>query len=297
MRNLIVLFIGICCSVFLYPDNNYAQDVHPDPIRVMTFNIRFDNPEDGVNAWPRRRPLVKDILQIENPDLIGIQEALKHQVTQIAADLPGYAWIGVGRDDGDSAGEFAAVYYRISRFNLLRADNFWLSETPQEPGSTGWDAVCVRIVTWAALEDKQTTRKLFIFNTHFDHIGNRARKESVRLLKHKVRDVAGDNAFVITGDFNLTPTTDLYKELTAGQDTSGAILMDARQCALDEPQGPNWTFHGFGRSSDRPLVDYIFVNQNFDVNRHITLHSEEINPYPSDHLPVIVDLYWSEKNR
>jgi len=291
---IIFLFAGIWAVGFPLLDIVQGQPEQNKHIRVITFNIRYDTPDDGKNAWPGRQKLVTEILHQQNPDLFGIQEALQHQVTQIAEDLPDYSWVGAGRDDGQSAGEFAAVFYRKSRFELGEKNHFWLSETPHKPGSHGWDAACVRIVTWAVFTDQQTGRQLFLFNTHFDHIGQIARKESVRLLKQMVGNIAQSNAVVITGDFNFTPASGLYQQLTDPDTTAGVALLDTRTVALNESEGPEWSFHGFGKASERPLLDYIFVNKHFGVDRHIILQSIAEDPYPSDHLPVIADLFWNK---
>ncbi len=288
------MLAGIWNIGFPLLDLVQGQTAQNNHIRVMTFNIRYDTPDDGINAWPERRILVTDILRRQNTDLFGIQEALQHQVAQIAEDLPEYGWVGAGRDDGQKAGEFAAIFYRKSRFELLDENNFWLSETPHKAGSLGWDAACVRIVTWGAFTDKQSGRRLFLFNTHFDHIGQIARKESVRLLKQMVRDIARNNAVVITGDFNFTPASDLYHQLTE-PDTADMVLLDSRIGAPNGSEGPEWSFHGFGKAPERLMLDYIFVSKHFGVNRHFILQSIAVDPYPSDHLPVIADLYWNEE--
>ena len=296
MKSIIIsLFAGIWTVGFPLSDIVQGQAENNKHIRVITFNIRYDTPDDGKNAWPGRRKLVTDILHRQNPDLFGIQEALQHQVAQIAEDLPEYNWVGAGRDDGQSAGEFAAVFYRKSRFELVENNNFWLSETPHKPGSHGWDAACVRIVTWAAFTDRQTGRQLFLFNTHFDHIGQIAREESIRLLIQMVRNIAQSKAVVITGDFNFTPASGLYQQLTDPDTVTGVTLLDTRTGALNGTEGPEWSFHGFGKTPERPLLDYILVNKHFGIYRHIILQSIAVDPYPSDHLPVIADLYWNKE--
>jgi endonuclease/exonuclease/phosphatase family metal-dependent hydrolase len=267
-----------------------------DSLRVMTFNIRFDNPGDGVNRWEARRPLVKDLISRLRPDLIGTQEGLQHQVTAIADDHPEFSWYGIGRDDGAAKGEYAAVYIRQSRFDVIGKGNFWLSETPESPGSIGWDAACPRLVTWVKLHDKQADKILFFFNTHFDHIGKTARRESVGMLLSKIKEIAPDMPQIVCGDFNLTPDTDLYKRLTAQDSAGAAVLFDTRTVSQHNPEGPAWSFHGFGKAADRPLLDYIFVNDRFNVTRHLTVDSQQSGLYPSDHLPVIADLEWPGKN-
>src|SRR5688572_23652685 len=155
------------------------------PLRVMSFNIRYDEPRDGENAWPNRKKLVATLIRLHQVDLIGVQEALKGQLDDLSELIPEYAWIGVGRTDGKLGGEFSAILFRKNRFAMLETATFWLSETPHIP-SKGWDAAFPRIVTWAKFSDKQTQRVFFHFNTHFDHRGTRAREESGRLLLRRI---------------------------------------------------------------------------------------------------------------
>jgi len=182
------------------------METEPDPapevpISVMTYNIRFNNPDDGPNAWPNRRQAVIELIRKYNPDLFGLQEALIDQIHEIHDGLGHYSWFGVGRDDGAVRGEFSPVFYRDGRYELLDGSTFWLSETPAVPGSMGWDAACPRVVTWVKLQDKSSGEILFFFNTHFDHMGDTARMESARSLMEKIKDIAGDYPVVVTGEF------------------------------------------------------------------------------------------------
>jgi len=188
----------------------------------MTFNIRYDNPGDGVNAWPKRRAFVADLIRKHDPDLLGLQEVLVIQRDQLLADLPAYEVIGVGRDDGDCKGEFSPALFRRTRFSLVDKGWFWLSETPDKPGSMGWDAACPRIATWVRLRDETTQRELLMLNTHFDHKGATARTESAvriaRFLKPR-----SDKTVVVTGDFNCGPDSKAYSLLIG----AGPALRDA----------------------------------------------------------------------
>ena len=169
-------------------------------VRVMTFNIRFDNPGDGPDAWPHRKDLAASMIRFHRAGLIGVQEALKHQLDDLTARLPGYAWVGVGRADGREAGEYSAILYRTDRFELMDDGTFWLSETPEVPGSKSWDAAIERIVTWAQFRDRETGKTFFHFNTHFDHVGQVARAESAKLILQRIaaqaKDVGLDTFFV-----------------------------------------------------------------------------------------------------
>ena len=153
------------------------------PLKVMTFNIRYGTAGDGVNAWPERRHAVIEAIRRQDPDLLGVQEALAFQVDYLVSDLPQLGWFGVGRRDGKRKGEFSAVFYRRSRFEPVEHGTWWLSETPEVPGSVSWDSALSRTATWAVLRETRTGRKIVFVTTHFDHRGEKARRRSARLLK------------------------------------------------------------------------------------------------------------------
>ena len=203
-------------------------------LRVMSFNVRYDEPRDGANAWPRRKDLVAGTVAFHRVDVAGLQEVLATQLADLRELLPGYAAVGVGRDDGKEAGEFNPVLFRKDRFRLLGWSTFWLSEEPGNPGSKGWDAACARVVTWARLLDLWTGATLVAFNTHFDHVGDRARRESARLILSEVPRIAAGAPFVLTGDFNCTREDAAYLALVSGGG-GGALLRDARDLAAPPP--------------------------------------------------------------
>ena len=270
--------------------------------RVMTFNIRFDNPADGENAWPRRRDWVAEIIREQRTDIAGLQEALRRQIDDLQERLPGYEWYGVGRDDGRDRGEYVPIFYRKERFELVDKGTFWLSPTPDEPGSRGWDAQLPRTTTWLRLKDRTTGRTLTAFNTHFDHRGAQARDESARLLLVKVREIAGEDPVVLTGDFNTVPTTEPYRILTgttrrAGGNEADAAppvvpLRDAERISSARPEGPNSTWNGFREIVPQMKIDYIFT-LGFDVRSHRIIDERREGRFPSDHLPVAATLSYS----
>lgn len=266
--------------------------IHADPatrpadeatLRVMSFNIRYHNPADGDNAWPERRPMVRQVLTFHRPDVLGVQEALEHQVEQLAQDLPGYKWVGVGRNDGKAAGEFTPIFYRAGRLELLDSGAFWLSPTPQEVASRGWDAALPRIATWARFRDKQAGGEFFALNTHFDHRGEEARAQSAKLIVKQARKLAGGLPIIITGDFNAEPGSEAYATMTDA-------LRDARE-AVDTPLGPEGTFSTFS-ATEPPggRIDYIFVSEAVDVLRAGTLSPHWTGRHASDHFPVVADI-------
>jgi endonuclease/exonuclease/phosphatase family metal-dependent hydrolase len=249
----------------------------------MTWNIRYNNPGDGINAWPNRKDRVIAFLKEINPQVIGMQEVLAGQLNDITSALPEYSWAGAGRDDGKKEGEYVPILYQTSRFSLLRGDHFWLSETPSMPGRLGWDAACARMVTWINLIDRSTGDTLFVFNTHFDHMGVKARMESARLLVRAVDSLAGKHAAIVTGDFNATTSDTPHQVITA------AGFLDSRMVSKTSPAGPEYTFSGFD-ASKRPgqRIDFIYLKNTKPVQSYIVRDDSFNGFYLSDHLPVMI---------
>jgi endonuclease/exonuclease/phosphatase family metal-dependent hydrolase len=258
-------------------------------IRVMTFNIRYDEPKDKENAWPKRKELVASMVRFHHADLVGVQEALASQLKDLDKLLPDYGWVGVGRADGKSDGEFSAILYRKSRFKFLESSTFWLSETPQVP-SAGWDAAYPRIVTWVRLHDFQTGKIFFHFNTHFDHRGERARKESARLLLDRIRQIARDLPVVVTGDFNFTESSEGYLLLTGKNSEKPSALRDARYISEYGHHGPTSTFNEFKAVVPGMKIDYVFVKGTIRVLQHGVLSDTWDGRFASDHLPVLAEI-------
>lgn len=253
-------------------------------LKVITYNIRYNNPGDSLNAWPNRKDEVIKLLRLHGADIFGLQEALLGQINDIAAQMPGFDWIGVGRDDGINKGEYAPVFYNSQKYQLKQQGWFWLSETPDLP-SKSWDAALPRICTFALLEDYDTRKNFWVFNTHFDHIGGKARHESARLILKKINELNEKKLPVIlAGDFNLTPDENPLKIIKRRLD-------DSRNVSETPPSGPEGTFNGFDFNS--PLtdrIDYIFVNKDVTVKRYAVLPDSKDQRYPSDHLPVYVEI-------
>jgi endonuclease/exonuclease/phosphatase family metal-dependent hydrolase len=256
-----------------------AQDVD-----VITYNIRVNIPSDGVNAWPKRSDQIAALLQFHQPDIFGLQEALIGQIEDLQAKLPKMKWIGLGRDDGKKAGEFSPIFYNSEKYTIVKQGTFWLSETPGKPG-LGWDAACNRVCTWAIFETDKKDRKFMVLNTHFDHMGTKARAESAKLILKKIKELNTESLpTILTGDFNLTPDqapiTLLSKE-----------LKDSQSVSKKPPYGPAGTFNGFDFNSPlKDRIDYIFVNDKVEVKRYAVLSDSKDLRYPSDHLPVYVSL-------
>lgn len=260
-------------------------------LRVMSFNIRYDEPRDNENAWPNRKTLVSKMIRSHQADLVGVQEALKRQLDDLSELLPDYAWVGVGRADGKEGGEFSAILYRKNRLSVLESATFWLSETPDIP-SKGWDASLPRIVTWAKFSDKQSGAIFFHFNTHFDHRGIRSSEESASLLLQRIDRLAQRIPSVVTGDFNFTESSPGYEILTAKRGVSknaALVLRDARYLSEHGHYGPNSTYNGFKSLVPNMKIDYVFVKGSVRVLRHGALSDTSDGRFPSDHLPVLVE--------
>ncbi|MFN4146157.1 MAG: endonuclease/exonuclease/phosphatase family protein [Runella sp.] len=250
------------------------------PLNVATYNLRYNNPNDGLHAWPNRVEQVKALVRYHEFDIFGTQEGLRGQLDDLA-QLPEYTFFGAGRDDGQQAGEHSAVFYRKDRFRLLQSGDFWLSQTPDRP-SKGWDATCCnRICTWGKLKDLRTKREFYFFSVHFDHQGVEARRQSGQLMVRKIKEIAKDMPVICVGDFNSTPETEQIQTLQT-------ILQDAYKVTQAPPYGPIGTFNGF--RWDAPLqerIDYIFVSRHFRVAKYAVLTDALNQRYPSDHQPVV----------
>ncbi len=259
-------------------------------LRLMTFNIRMDTPADGPNAWPLRRDLAAGTIAFHRPHIVGLQEVLVSQLRDLEALLPEYAWVGVGRDDGKEAGEFCPIFFLKERFRLLGSSTFWLSESPDRPGVKGWDAACARIVTWARLRDDWTGDVLVAFNTHFDHMGETARRESAVLVLAEMRRIASGRPVVLTGDFNCTRGAPAYRTLVAAAG-GGPSLRDARDASPRSPYGPSSSFNGFSAEPRPGLpIDHIFVGPDFAVLRAGVLPASWSGRFVSDHSPVLAEV-------
>jgi endonuclease/exonuclease/phosphatase family metal-dependent hydrolase len=251
----------------------------------MTLNLRYDNPRDSLNAWPHRASIVSGFIRNEKPDLLGMQEVLEHQYVYLDSVLKDYGSIGVGRSDGARAGEMNPVFFRKERFDIVRTKTFWLSETPEVPGSQAWGAGLPRIVTWVEVADKKSHDHLYYFNTHFAHDSDSARIMSSRLLLNKVDSIASGFRFIITGDFNMLPSSTGYSILT-GPAESVPILRDSYIISEKKPGGPLYTFNGFSDKPGNGRIDFIFVKDGLQVLEHKTIVKKERNVFISDHWPV-----------
>ena len=263
-----------------------ATDSTTIPLRVMSYNIRYSNPEDSV--WTERGPRVASMIRFHEPAVVGTQEGQLHQLMDLTEQLGRYQRVGVGRRTG-GGGEFSALLYQTARLELLEYDTFWLSDTPQEPGSQGWDAALPRIATWARFRDRITDEVFVLVNTHFDHRGGTARAESARLLQQRISVIKGEAPVVLLGDFNAVPTKEPIQILTA--EDARVALQDTRIASETPPHGPESTYNSFGFEVDKNArIDYIFTSPSVGVRRQGHLSERWGRTFPSDHLPVVADL-------
>lgn len=249
-----------------------------EKVSVISFNIRYDNPADSVNNWRYRRQNIIKMINLEQPSLLCTQELLDNQRLFLSESLPNYSHIGVGRDDGGHGGEHLAIFYRKDLYELLDNGDFWLSETPDHV-SKGWDAACYRITTWGYFKCKKSGNTFYCFNTHLDHVGKRARQESLLLINRKIQETARDEnaAIFLAGDFNTGSDDKIFLPLQME-------MYDARKrSAITDNCG---TYNNFGKVSGDVVIDHIFY-KNAQVELFKTLNGSQYGTrYISDHFPV-----------
>nr|WP_053989900.1 endonuclease/exonuclease/phosphatase family protein [Mangrovimonas sp. TPBH4] len=255
-----------------------AQD-----LKVMSYNIKLDYPKEGKNSWANRKPFFINQLKFYEPDVLGVQEAMPNQMKDMESLLPGYNHVGVGRDDGKDEGEYSAIFYKKDKLKVLESSTFWLSQTPDKV-SMGWDAVCNRVCTYALFENKTTKQKFWMFNTHFDHVGEMARKNSAILILEKIKELNKNNyPVVLSGDFNMESEHESVQYITKSLNDSKAVATVAF--------GPEGTFNGF--HFEEPVtkrIDFIFTSKNITVEKYAVLSDNWNLQYPSDHFPVLVQM-------
>ena len=262
-----------------------------EPIRVMSFNIRYGTADDGVNAWPKRKQFLADTITRFDPDLLGTQETLAFQRDELLGLLHRYEAAGVGRDDGREQGEMAALFYKPARFEKIAAGDFWLSPQPETVGSKGWDAALPRIATWVKLADKADAAAppILFLNTHFDHQGAEARRESAALIRRWLDEQGAGCRLVITGDFNAGEGSPPYEALFAADDDQASPLVDTFRVAVPtrESAGPEGTFTGFdARVTGGERIDWIGCSRDWRVAAGGIDRSERDGRTPSDHAAV-----------
>jgi len=285
---LLAILLGLCSI-------NVADTKADDfELQVMSFNIRYGSANDGENNWNNRKEMVCDVLRRHNPDIAGLQEALRFQMDYIRAELPKYGEIGVAREDGNNQGEYSSILYRTDRFGVGESGTFWLSDTPEVAGSNTWGNACVRICSWARLIETRTGEAFYIYNLHLDHISQPSREKSAVLLAERIKSRRYEEPFVVTGDFNAGEDNPVIKYLKG-------------EIAVDRPDGTNAktpvpmvdtfrvlhpdaedvkTGHSFKGIRRGNKIDYVFVPPGTKVLEAEILYDNVDGRYPSDHYPV-----------
>lgn len=271
-----LILITIITALFSFP--LVAQ------IDVMSYNVRYATENDGENSWSKRKDYITTQIKYYEPDVMGVQEAVLEQLEYFQQNLNGYEYIGAGRDDGKTKGEFSAIFYDTEKLKVSKDNTFWLSETPEKV-SVGWDAAMERVCTYGLFEVKDSGQRFWVFNSHFDHIGEKARAESAKLILAKIEEINTENLPVIfMGDLNLEPDTEAIKSISDK-------MNDSKLNAVID-FGPEGTYNGF--KFCEPIsrrIDYIFTSKgNLEIFKYAVITDSKDLKYPSDHFPVMVNL-------
>lgn len=296
----------------------YTAFLNAQKLTVASFNVRNDsNTEDAKhgNAWSQRYPYIAQMILFNGFDIFGSQEVLHHQLNDLLDKLPGYSYIGVGRDDGKTEGEYAPIFYRTDKVELIKSGNFWLSKETEYPNK-GWDAVLPRICTWGQFKDKEGKFRFWFFNLHMDHVGVIAREESAKLVLLKIKEMCGNDPVILTGDFNVDQTHESYRLLN-----ESGVLRDSFEDAQIR-YALNGTFNAWNMNlKTDSRIDHVFVSKSFVVNKYGVLTDTYRSPrvdaktvqsgnFPkevslkeydarllSDHFPVRVELTFDKKRK
>ncbi len=264
--------------------NATTAAAEPCKLRVMTYNLRYAS-DQPPNSWPQRRPAAKALLEATAPDLVGTQEGLYPQLKDLAADLPAYDWLGLGRAGG-SHDEFMAVFYRRERLEPVEFDHYWLSDTPEVVGSRSWGNTVRRMVTWVKFRDAPSGAEFYFINTHFDHMVQKAREKSAELVLSRVHGLKTTLPILLLGDFNAAALDNRCYDILVGQQG----FRDAWSTAIQ--RGPLiGTFHNYrGPQADGARIDWILHRGNLTIERAEIVTFDLNGQYPSDHFPVMADV-------
>ena len=276
MKTIFLFFTVLAVQVSLFS---------AETLKVMSYNLRFAS-TNKPNAWPDRRPIMVECLKQANPDIIGTQEGVYHQLKELESSLTGYRWLGTGREGG-SRGEFMAIYYKAERFEPMEYDHFWLSDTPEVIGSSTWGNSVKRMVTWVRFKDKSTDKEFYLVNTHFDHQVQLAREKAAGLLLARVKKLKADLPLIITGDFNAKGGANKAYEILTAENW----LTDTWNSAKEKRGELVATFNNFQKKIPGDnRIDWI-LTRNVDAPEWIEIVTcEKDGQYPSDHFPVYTEL-------
>jgi endonuclease/exonuclease/phosphatase family metal-dependent hydrolase len=279
------------CVAILCADSASACAADAMDVKIMTFNIRYENTGDGPNVWSLRRELAGGVIRRFDPDFVGLQEAMPGQIADITRMFPAYRLLGRSRNADSKSGEAVPILYRESRWRLddKQHGTFWLSGTPEVPGSKMWGNTLPRVVTWARFVDKQTGRGLYVYNTHFDHQSEPARQKSAALVGKRIAEREGREPVLLVGDFNADESSSAIKYLTGQSSESPVKLIDTFREI--HPAGKHvGTFHDFRGGEDGEKIDFILASPGVKVRSAGIVREHRDRLYPSDHYPVTAEV-------
>lgn len=282
-----VLSAAMSCLLFASAFSQTGKA--PTEVRVMSYNIRYGTANDGENHWEKRKDFLIETIKAFNPDLLGTQETLGFQRDFLAEKLSGYETLGVGRDDGGEKGEMTALYFKRSRFEKLDGGHFWLSETPDVPGSKSWDTSLTRMVTWVKLRDRlqPKAKPIMFFNTHFDHRGEQARVESARLIRRRAEEAAKTCRVIVTGDFNAGEDNQAYQAFFGANDGKKSLLRDTYRLTHPTRAANEGTFSSFkADQTSGPRIDWIGASAEWKIIKAEIDRTQRDGRTPSDHFAV-----------
>lgn len=292
-KNLVsACFFAFVTWVSLMAGSSLVPAEGPE-LRVMSFNIRYGTAPDGENHWDRRKDFLVETILAFRPDLLGTQETLAFQRDFLAEKLPDYGCLGVGREDGKEQGEIMAIYWRKDRFEVLDSGHFWLSTTPEVPGSKSWDSALPRMVTWIKLRDlRQPDRRPILWmNTHFDHRGEQARQESARLLRAKLNEMGAGCSLIVTGDFNAGEGSQPYQLFFGEVEGVTSPVVDSFRTAHPQRTTEEGTFSGFrAENVTGARIDWIACSRDWRIISAGIDRTSRDGRTPSDHFPVFAIL-------
>lgn len=298
--------LGCCIALFVVAagcgdssvDGACAESAN---LVVATFNIRFDpvdsNSSVEPNGWTNpegpRRDLVVDVMTALDADVIGVQEALQGQVMDLTSALSEYSFFGVGRDDGDTEGEYAGIFIRTARFSQVDGGHFWLSDTPETPGTVFAGSAATRMATWVRLRDEVAEREFVLLNTHWDHISAESRELSAALIRNRLATIAADTPAIVTGDLNTWPGTAEFEILLSPEPAQTPQLIDGYRQAIPVMSEDEGTFHFFAGTTSGLRIDFVLHDDGFQTVDAQIVRTSVAGRYPSDHFPVTGTLQWT----
>ncbi|MEN8122704.1 MAG: endonuclease/exonuclease/phosphatase family protein [Bacteroidota bacterium] len=276
--NYFLLFILFGVYTPSFSQKKEKNESNNIKVKVMTFNIRYANPNDGDNIWGNREKLVYNVFKKYKCDFVGSQEVLPQQLLDLKGNLPLYCYISRSRDKNPDKGEACPLFYITKKWKLIDSQTFWLSETPAITGSKSWESSLPRICTWGLFENKKTGFKLRVYNTHFDHRSQKAREESIKLIIRMIEDHKKDSLpFILMGDLNVEPDNMVIKKLNS-------LYTDSYK-KNNQRSEPDYTFQGWD-IKNKKRIDYIYTSKKIEVKKSIVIRFNRNGQYPSDHLPV-----------